>query len=734
MLYSRPPSAPAGLMPFTAAHALAALLLLPVVANAQTLSPLAAMPAELTYFTQRTESGTVVELVNDSLRVGRLRRDAGGVWFEETARVYMPVPPAHSDAAGERLFLLLTDGRFIVYDFADPAQPGLLVELDSVPFDFFQVEGDLLYGRQPGARIALFDISELGVFGHYSTIDAFGATITFAVRGNALYTLSDPTGIDSRVSVYNVSTPYWPTEQDRIDSNAGRATTLALSGSSLLVSSPSFVASVDVKDPLTFAGRDTVRVHAEHYLAGTQPPALVSGGDGRAYALSTRGRWLYALDVSSVGLSLADSLDVGWGGYTERRHVLWHPEIDAVSATTRGRGTALADAVSLDLLGTVWNGGAGYTEVVPYGDHARAWSLEGGVRTLSWALPPVLSTEAAWSLPWNATSLAVRGDTAYVSLGNTELAILDVSDPLAPVYLGGVHGVPTYALALLGRHLVSRTQGAISVIDVSDAGTPAETASHPAPSGRIFMAGALDPVTRRYYATTRDQLLALDLSGDGQISLAGEADMPDRPRHVAVAPEAQALYVATDDSLYRVNVSDPSTMEWQSVATLAETVNGIGIVEATAGAVSVYVATPTQVYEFTGDGEVAGSLPVRASGVRATPFHDYATVWGSDGVYVLSPGRTVAASPSPAGSALGLVASPNPTRGAASLSLALPEAADVKVAVYDALGRRVATLSEPMAAGAGRVALDVSGWAPGVYTVRVRASDAVATTRLTVVR
>ena len=78
---------------------------------------------------------------------------------------------------------------------------------------------------------------------------------------------------------------------------------------------------------------------------------------------------------------------------------------------------------------------------------------------------------------------------------------------------------------------------------------------------------------------------------------------------------------------------------------------------------------------------------------------------------------------------------PNPAAGAATVSLALPESAEqVRLVLYDALGREVAVLHDgPLAAGAHEVSLDAAGLAPGAYVVRAE-GVAAPPTRLTVLR
>lgn len=78
---------------------------------------------------------------------------------------------------------------------------------------------------------------------------------------------------------------------------------------------------------------------------------------------------------------------------------------------------------------------------------------------------------------------------------------------------------------------------------------------------------------------------------------------------------------------------------------------------------------------------------------------------------------------------------PNPAQAVATVPLNLTAAVDVRVAVYDVLGRRVATLHEgPLDAGAHALSLDATALPAGVYVVRVTAPGFTATQRLTVVR
>ena len=78
---------------------------------------------------------------------------------------------------------------------------------------------------------------------------------------------------------------------------------------------------------------------------------------------------------------------------------------------------------------------------------------------------------------------------------------------------------------------------------------------------------------------------------------------------------------------------------------------------------------------------------------------------------------------------------PNPTRAGAEVPFELGAAGPARLDVFDALGRRVATLADgPHAAGRHRAAWAPGRLAAGVYVVRLEAAGTVRTRTLTVAR
>ncbi len=84
---------------------------------------------------------------------------------------------------------------------------------------------------------------------------------------------------------------------------------------------------------------------------------------------------------------------------------------------------------------------------------------------------------------------------------------------------------------------------------------------------------------------------------------------------------------------------------------------------------------------------------------------------------------------------VGLGAYPNPFSRQTTLAFTLDEAADVRLAVYDVLGREVAVLSDgPREAGAFEVGFEAVDLPSGVYMVRLVAGSVVETVSVTLVR
>lgn len=85
---------------------------------------------------------------------------------------------------------------------------------------------------------------------------------------------------------------------------------------------------------------------------------------------------------------------------------------------------------------------------------------------------------------------------------------------------------------------------------------------------------------------------------------------------------------------------------------------------------------------------------------------------------------------------IGVSTHPNPARSAVTLAIAVPITGEMRIEVYDVMGRQVATVHDgPLAAGEHSLSLDAAPLAPGVYVIRAVAPTGMTVSRrLTVVR
>ncbi|MBN1414735.1 MAG: T9SS type A sorting domain-containing protein [Bacteroidales bacterium] len=79
-----------------------------------------------------------------------------------------------------------------------------------------------------------------------------------------------------------------------------------------------------------------------------------------------------------------------------------------------------------------------------------------------------------------------------------------------------------------------------------------------------------------------------------------------------------------------------------------------------------------------------------------------------------------------------LCAYPNPVEGLLNLSFQLPEDQEIAISVSDILGNDVLVAGEGIYSGCSEVRLDVSGLKSGLYLLKLRAGDVVATEKLVI--
>ena len=118
-------------------------------------------------------------------------------------------------------------------------------------------------------------------------------------------------------------------------------------------------------------------------------------------------------------------------------------------------------------------------------------------------------------------------------------------------------------------------------------------------------------------------------------------------------------------------------------------------------------------------------------------FYDAGSETGST-AYTLtasSAGTAVASDDRPEGDVVLYPVAPNPVRSRAAVEFELAQPADVRLSLYDVLGREVRMVAEgARPAGPGAIALDAAGLSPGSYVLRLVAGAESRTQRMTIVR
>ena len=147
------------------------------------------------------------------------------------------------------------------------------------------------------------------------------------------------------------------------------------------------------------------------------------------------------------------------------------------------------------------------------------------------------------------------------------------------------------------------------------------------------------------------------------------------------------------------------------------------------------------------DNSVVGIATDGAGGVVAVGSFFESLDFGEDAPQLISAGNrdvfvatysaaAIPAEASPEASGVGLSAAPNPLAVSGTVTLALDRVAPhATVALYDALGRRVAVLHDgPLAAGAHTFAVDASRLPAGLYVLRAATPEAAVSRRVVVAR
>ncbi len=241
------------------------------------------------------------------------------------------------------------------------------------------------------------------------------------------------------------------------------------------------------------------------------------------------------------------------------------------------------------------------------------------------------------------------------------------------------------------------------------------------------------------------------LVANGVLSPAGFAANPTgRATAFQLLVGEAALETAETDAAVSVRVVHGAT----DAPTVDVRTSGIVLVDDAAyGDVTGYLSVPPSAYtldvttasgasvaSFTVDlaGAAGSAATVLASGFLDPAANQNGPAFGllavfPDGTTGLLPVGAEDSAPAQGTFALG-TPTPNPLRGAGRVAFSLAEAGAATLALYDALGRRVAVVAEGAFAADRHEARLPAGLAAGVYVLRLDTAAGTATRTLTVVR
>lgn len=339
--------------------------------------------------------------------------------------------------------------------------------------------------------------------------------------------------------------------------------------------------------------------------------------------------------------------------------------------------------------------------------------------------------QLGYGASYSVKTLAVDGNYVYINTNvnyqdyDYGLAVLDVSDIIEPVMISSIDTVFDFFISELiysNSYVYYGGYEYVKIIDVSEPAQPAIIAEFEAPHygvEDIALSG------NYLYIANRDSgLVILDVSDPTEPVRTGRCDVFNEAQGVAIVDN----YAIITDRLYGlviIDISDPFNPE-----------------------IVADYEMDDHVYDITIDGNYAY---VQAGGERVifdiTDILDpvyvdtYKTPGGCSDVFIVDDLFYVSDGTSLrilgnnlTGLTDGIISTPsifslsqnhpNPFNASTLISYSLPQASDVKIAIYDLLGRRIETLLQSrQPAGYHQVKWDAGANSSGLYFYRIQAGE-----------
>ena len=350
---------------------------------------------------------------------------------------------------------------------------------------------------------------------------------------------------------------------------------------------------------------------------------------------------------------------------------------------------------------------------------------------------------AAYSTPSRAFDLCLAGGLVFIADFNS-LQILDISDPLSPDSVGGYQSDYVFSVHVSGNYAyIGRDYNvpASEIIDISDPSSPQFL------SGLTFWGGARQLYYSQGYLYVlsslsepySNYLRAVDVSDPLDPFVAGSVQIPgtiEIPGDIMVSGDY--AYIANRSSgLQIVDISDPENMEIigsydtpgdatgiflnEHFAIIADYITGIQIIG---------IVDPTD--PFLADEGFTGHPAISAFGW----YWDLIYVSTTDSLVIFQHlGDNIDTDPISPRKFSVSQNYPNPFNAATVIRYSLPEPSDVKIEIFDTLGRKVETLiDEKQQAGYHQVIWKAEDRSSGIYLYRIEAGDNVETRKMLLLR
>jgi hypothetical protein len=605
-------------------------------------------------------------------------------------------------------------------------------------------DAEFAFAGAGSAGIVVYDVSAPANPEEVALIDTPGSANGAAIADTVLYVATGTDGL----RVYGISDPTQPVEIGAFSTDDSFATYVAVRGTVAWLTGAFGLIALDVTQPDAprEIGRFSAGGETTYEIAFDGTTAYLAGLDG-----------LRTLDVTDPAaitetefFPASQALSVDLAGGATGGSVL-------LAERFKGLRVLGDDDGSLAEYRLFENGGFAHK---PFFDDETLYvtDLGGRLRIFDASGSDAVET-ARIDVPPSTQEVFVVDGLAYVTDAAGEasgLTILDVSDPADLTVVGSYASGPAFGLDVeragdtVTVYLANDLNG-LAVLDASDPANVTELGTYPVGASAVDV----ETIDLRqsgliaYVVSFGEGIFALDVSDPTDI-VQRDAEPSWGFLNAIHLSEDTGAYVADgQEGIREVALFPPDnirTSDTHSVITQARDVTATIFIDIDVLFDVVYVADDffgllRFDHGFFGDAGFASSDRGIGVATNRKGFDDaqnlLALTAGDAGVYLIElPPFPVDNEDGAAAGTFALSAPfPNPVRDAATLRFSLPDAADVTLAVYDVLGRRVAVLADGLrASGPHEVSFDASGLPGGVYLVRLSEGARHTTQRLVVVR